>query len=118
MAVFSHKRKEILSENVRIQEGCCPNRISKSKQRGSEAKIGARIAAVATQNRLSRCIGPESPFSDRGLDSAFLIGRIGAGHSAPFSMTMRFIAPEGLPHLMACLTDQSTCHAAAPRYRC
>src|SRR5215472_6460454 len=70
MSVFSDKRKEILSGNVRIQEGCCPSRISKSKQRGSEAKIGARMAAVATQNRLLSCVGPESSFTDRGLDSA------------------------------------------------
>ena len=51
MSVFSDERKEILSENARIPENCCPNRISKSKQRGSEAKIGARMAAVATQHR-------------------------------------------------------------------
>ena len=61
---------------------------------------------------LSCSMQAETSLSDRGLDSAFLIGRIGAGHSAPFSMTMRFIAPEvnswigfaalnGVPHRSA-----------------
>src|SRR6516162_10499501 len=51
MSVFSDKRKEILSENARIQEGCCPVEFQSRKQRGSERKIAARITAVATQNR-------------------------------------------------------------------
>jgi len=38
MSVFSDKRKKILSENVRIQEGCGPNRISKSKRRAQRRR--------------------------------------------------------------------------------
>ena len=47
---------------------------------GSETKIGARMAAVATQNRAAMLHArPESCFSDRDLDAAFPKGRIGAG---------------------------------------
>ena len=77
MSVFSDKRKKILPENARIQEGCCPVEF---QSRNSEAQTGRSPHASPLSRHkigLPCCMRSESSFSDRELDSAFLIGRIG-----------------------------------------
>src|SRR5215469_2467212 len=69
MSVFSDKRKEILSENVRIQEGCCPLEF---QSRNS----GLRGEDRRTHSHCPHNIGPPCCVRPKRLESEVI--RIGA----------------------------------------
>jgi hypothetical protein len=68
MSVFSDKRKEILSENVRIQEGCV--RIDFKVETAELSGEDRRTDSRCRDTKLGCHARPKPSFDDRELDSA------------------------------------------------
>ena len=73
-------KKVAVRSNFKVETAGLREEDRRTHNRGRDTKSGMR---------------PESSFSDRELDSAFLIGRIGVGHQGPFFCDNALHSAEG-----------------------